>query len=139
MKTVLTSPITILLSIVLGVGLGMRMPELSLSLEGVGGIYLSLLKVTVLPFLFATILVGVVSLLQKEGAATLIKRILVGFLCSMLLAGAIGVGSVALTSQDMTAKKQPIWAHWSTTENQVPQTLSSPCASPCHNHRKSIP
>ena len=105
MKTVLTSPITILLSIVLGVALGMRMPELSLSLEGVGGIYLSLLKVTVLPFLFATILVGVVSLLQKEGAATLIKRILVGFLCSMLLAGAIGVGSVALTSQDMTAEK----------------------------------
>lgn len=104
-KKLLTNPITVLLSIAAGVFSGMFFPETSISLEGVGGIYLSLLKVTVLPFLFATILVGVVSLLQREGAASLIRRIIFGFLISMVLASAVGIASVLLTAPEMTAEK----------------------------------
>lgn len=104
-KKILMSPITVMLSIVVGVLAGMFFPEASIRMEGVGGVYLSLLKVTVLPFLFATILVGVVSLLQREGAADLIKRIVVGFIVSMILAGAIGVASVVATSHEMTPEK----------------------------------
>jgi Na+/H+-dicarboxylate symporter len=104
-KKFLTNPLIVLSSIVLGILLGIYFPAISLKLEGVGGVYLSLLKVTVLPFLFATILVGVVSLLQREGASTIIKRIIIGFIVSMILSSAVGVASVLVTSHDMTPEK----------------------------------
>ena len=62
--------------------------------------------VVVIPFLLATILVGVISLLQKEGSATMIRKIIVGFIASMFMAAVIGVGTVALTGSEMTPVKQ---------------------------------
>ena len=106
LKSFLTSPWTILGSIILGILAGVYAPAMSINFESVGGIYISLLKVVVLPFLLATILVGVISLLQKEGSATMIRRIIVGFIASMLIAGTIGVGTVALTGTEMTPEKQ---------------------------------
>ena len=106
LKSFLTSPWTILGSIILGILAGVYAPTMSINFESVGGIYISLLKVVVLPFLLATILVGVISLLQKEGSATMIRRIIMGFIASMLIAGTIGVGTVALTGSEMTPEKQ---------------------------------
>ena len=106
LKSFLTSPWTILGSIILGILAGVYAPAMSINFESVGGIYISLLKVVVLPFLLATILVGVISLLQKEGSATMIRRIIMGFITSMLIAGTIGVGTVALTGSEMTPEKQ---------------------------------
>lgn len=105
-KKFLTNPITILVSIILGVAAGVYYPSESIRFEEVGSVYISLLKVVVLPFLLATILVGVISLLQKDDAAGMIKRIIVGFLISMVLASAIGVGTVMLSSTEMTPEKQ---------------------------------
>ena len=59
LKTFLISPWTILSSIVLGIFSGIYIPEFSMGLDSVGSIYISLLKVVVLPFLLATILVGI--------------------------------------------------------------------------------
>ena len=106
LKSFLVSPWTILGSIVAGILAGVYFPQESIGFESVGGIYISLLKVVVLPFLLATILVGVISLLQKEGSATMIKRIIIGFIGSMVIAGAIGVGSVAITGSEMTQEKK---------------------------------
>ena len=106
LKSFLTSPWTILGSIIVGVLAGVYAPSLSMNFESVGGIYISLLKVVVLPFLLATILVGVISLLQKEGSATMIRRIVIGFVASMLMAATIGVGTVVLTGSEMTPEKQ---------------------------------
>ena len=106
LKSFLVSPWTILSSIILGVLAGVYLPQESMGFESIGGIYISLLKVVVLPFLLATILVGVISLLQKEGSATMIKRIIIGFIGSMVIAGAIGVGSVAITGTEMTQEKK---------------------------------
>jgi len=105
-KKTLTSPFTILLSITIGVLAGVWYPAESQLFEGVGGIYLSLLKVVVLPFLLATILVGIVSLLQREGASNMIKKIMIGFMLSMVLSGAIGIAAVKLTSGEMTNEKK---------------------------------
>lgn len=105
-KKFLTSPITVLSSIVLGVLAGVYFPQESIAFEEVGTVYLNLLKVVVLPFLLATILVGVVSLLQRESASSMIKRIVVGFVLSMLVASAIGVGTVVLTGAEMTLERQ---------------------------------
>jgi Na+/H+-dicarboxylate symporter len=105
-KKFLTNPVTVLGSIAVGVLAGVWYPAESQMFEGVGGIYLSLLKVVVLPFLLATILVGIVGLLQRDGAASMIKKIVMGFLVSMVLASAIGIASVTLTSGEMTAEKK---------------------------------
>jgi len=105
-KKFLTNPVTVLGSIAVGVLAGVWYPTESQMFEGVGGIYISLLKVVVLPFLLATILVGIVGLLQREGASSMIKKIVVGFLASMVIAGAIGIASVQLTSGEMTAEKK---------------------------------
>jgi len=84
---------------------GVYLPQQVLALESIGSIYISLLKVVVLPFLFATILVGVVGLLQKEGSQSMIKKIVIGFVVSMFMASVIGVGSTVLTGSEMTAEK----------------------------------
>jgi Na+/H+-dicarboxylate symporter len=105
-KKFLASPWTILGSILLAVAGGVYLPQQVMALESIGGIYISLLKVVVLPFLFATILVGVIGLLQKEGSQAMIKKIIIGFLASMVLAAVVGVGSTVLTGSEMTAEKK---------------------------------
>ena len=105
-KSVLVSPWTILGSILLGVVAGVYYPQFSLTFESIGSIYISLLKVVVLPFLLATILVGVISLLQKEGSVSMIRKIITGFLVSMFIASAIGVVAVLATGTEMTPQKK---------------------------------
>ena len=105
-KQLLVNPWTILGSILLGVLAGIYFPAESMTFEPIGSIYISLLKVVVLPFLLATILVGVITLLQKEGSEAMIKKIVIGFIGSMLLAGVIGVASVVITGTEMTPEKK---------------------------------
>ena len=105
-KKLLSSPWTILGSILLAVAGGVYLPHQVMMLESIGSIYISLLKVVVLPFLFATILVGVVGLLQKEGSQSMIKKIVIGFMASMFLAAVVGVGSTVLTGSEMTPEKK---------------------------------
>ena len=106
LKNVLTNPWTILISILSSVVCGIYIPDVTINLEVIGSVYISLLKVVVLPFLLATILVGVISLLQREGSASMIRKIVVGFVASMIIAGTVGVGSVLITSSEMTPEKK---------------------------------
>ena len=106
LKTFLTSPWTILGSIIVGILGGVYAPEFSMGLDSIGSIYISLLKVVVLPFLLATILVGIIGLLQKEGSQELIRKIIIGFIGSMFIAATIGVGTVLLTGTEMTPEKK---------------------------------
>ena len=105
-KKLLTSPWTILSSIVLAVIAGVYLPEDVQVFEPIGSVYISLLKVVVIPFLLATILVGVVTLLQREGSQSMIKKIVMGFVASMFIAATIGVGSVLFTGTEMTDAKK---------------------------------
>jgi Na+/H+-dicarboxylate symporter len=106
LKTFLTSPWTILGSIIVGILGGVYAPEFSMGLDSIGSIYISLLKVVVLPFLLATILVGIIGLLQKEGSQELIRKIIIGFVGSMFIAAVIGVGTVMVTGTEMTPQKK---------------------------------
>jgi Na+/H+-dicarboxylate symporter len=106
LKTFLTSPWTILGSIILGILGGVYAPHFFMNFESIGSIYISLLKVVVLPFLLATILVGIIGLLQKEGSQELIRKIIIGFVGSMFLAAVVGVGTVLLTGTEMTPQKK---------------------------------
>jgi len=132
-KTFLTSPWTILSSILLGVAAGIYLPAESMTLEPVGSIYISLLKVVVLPFLLATILVGVMTLLQKEGSQSMIKKIVIGFMGSMFLAAVIGVGSVVLTGSEMTPEKKTqlgVLVNTKDTGSEMSITLKEPMPEP---------
>ena len=106
LKSFLISPWTILGSIIVGILCGVYAPDFSIGLDSIGSIYISLLKVVVLPFLLATILVGIIGLLQKEGSEALIRKIIIGFVGSMFLAAVIGVGTVLVTGTDMTPQKK---------------------------------
>ena len=106
LKSFLVSPWTILGSIIAGILGGVYAPEFSIGLDSIGSIYISLLKVVVLPFLLATILVGIIGLLQKEGSQELIRKIIIGFVGSMFLAATIGVGTVLVTGSEMTPEKK---------------------------------
>ena len=106
LKSFLVSPWTILGSIVIGVLSGVYAPEFSMNFDSIGSIYISLLKVVVLPFLLATILVGIIGLLQKEGSQALIRKIIIGFVASMFVAATIGVGTVVITGSEMTPEKK---------------------------------
>ena len=106
LKSFLISPWTILGSIIVGILCGVYVPAFSIGLDSIGSIYISLLKVVVLPFLLATILVGIIGLLQKEGSQQLIRKIIIGFVGSMFLAAVIGVGTVLVTGTEMTPEKK---------------------------------
>ena len=106
LKKFLVSPWIILGSIILGLMAGVYFPTESMYFGSIGGIYISLLKVVVLPFLLATILVGVISLLQKEGSAAMIHRMIVGFCASMFIAGVVGVSTVGILGSEMSIEKK---------------------------------
>ena len=106
LKKILTNPLTVIGSIVVGVLAGVLYPHFSLQLESLGSIYLNLLKVVVLPFLLATILVGIVGLLQREGASQMIKKIIMGFVLSTLIAGVIGIGATVATRHEMSVEQR---------------------------------
>jgi proton glutamate symport protein len=105
-KSLLISPLTVAASIFAGVLGGIYSPDTITLFESVGDIYISLLKVVVLPFLFATILVSVINLLRKDGSKDLIHRIVIGFLGSMVIASVIGILCVTLSGSEMTPEKK---------------------------------
>jgi Na+/H+-dicarboxylate symporter len=132
LKGLLTNPLTILASILFSVVCGVQFPDEMVNLEVIGTVYISLLKVVVLPFLLATILVGVISLLQRDGSATLVRKIVVGFIASMIISATIGVGSVILTSTELTpAKKAQLGALVNTKDSStdINITLHEPMPS----------
>lgn len=146
-KSLLVNPWTILGSILLGVMSGIYFPNESMLFEPIGGIYISLLKVVVLPFLLATILVGVITLLQKEGSEAMIRKIIIGFLGSMFLAGVIGVASVLVTGTEMTPEKRTqlgVLVNNKDTGTDLSITLRepmpvAPAVNPLHITEKFIP
>ena len=147
LKTFLTSPWTILGSILAGVAAGIYTPNTISEFESIGGIYIMLLKVVVLPFLFATILVGVINLLQKEGSHNMIKKIIIGFLASMFISAVIGVITVAATGTEMTPEKKTQLGALVNTKNdsgELSITLNesmptTPAADPMALAQKFIP
>jgi Na+/H+-dicarboxylate symporter len=91
--------------------------------------------------------VGVITLLQKEGSQAMIKKIIIGFIGSMFLAGVIGVGSVLLTGSEMTPEKKTqlgVLVNNKDTGADLSITLRepmpvAPAVNPLHITEKFIP
>ncbi len=87
----LLSPWAILFSMFCGILLGIASPELALTFSPIGEIYLSLLKMCVIPIMLAAIVVSVSRLLSSKIKKRLLIRIFVVFCCGLLIASTTGV------------------------------------------------
>ncbi|MBW4659596.1 MAG: dicarboxylate/amino acid:cation symporter [Drouetiella hepatica Uher 2000/2452] len=90
----LRSPWAIVISIVLGVGIGTRQHNLAAWISPVGELYLGLLKMCVLPILLSAITTSVGRLMTTRGAS--IRRILLVFPVSLLLVSSFAVAMAAI-------------------------------------------
>jgi Na+/H+-dicarboxylate symporter len=104
-KKILLNPFTVILMIPLGILLGITFPSESQSYKFIGSVYLNLLKLAVLPYLLATILIGITTILSGEESSTLIKRIAIWFLISSIVASTVGVISFYCFSSEISQEQ----------------------------------
>ena len=94
LKDFISSPLTILGSVVLGALIGTQSPQLSAYVAPLGSIYLTLFKMCVFPILISGIIVSVARLMSRNDSAYYVKRILIYFpvflLSTSLLAVLVG-------------------------------------------------
>ena len=94
LKDFISSPLTILGSVVLGALIGTQTPQLSAYVAPLGSIYLTLFKMCVFPILISGIIVSVARLMSRNDSTYYIKRILIYFpvflLSTSLLAVLVG-------------------------------------------------
>ncbi|HAN45122.1 MAG TPA: dicarboxylate/amino acid:cation symporter [Cyanobacteria bacterium UBA8156] len=88
---VLKSPWTVLASIGLGVYLGIGHPQAATGFAMVGQLYLSLLRMCVLPILLSAIVMSIGRLVGSSDASQALRRITGAFLVGMILAALVGM------------------------------------------------
>jgi Na+/H+-dicarboxylate symporter len=96
LKTAATHPASIVGSIALGVVVGVHAPEAAKSLKFIGGIYVDLLQMVVLPFLISAVIVSINRLANNPSASRYVGRIVTCLIAGMALAGLAGLTYMAL-------------------------------------------
>ncbi len=86
-----SAPYLLLLSIILGIGLGLMAPEFAKSIEFIGRIYVDLLKLCVLPILFSAICISTAQLINIPNSRQLIFKLTFVLLATQFLAGALAL------------------------------------------------
>jgi len=99
----LRSPWAVLASVFVAVLFGLNFPKLALSLQPLGDIYLSLLKMVVLPFLLSSIIGSIAKLVQSDAARQYMGRMAWVYAVGMVLAACIGL-ALALVIQPGSIK-----------------------------------
>jgi proton glutamate symport protein len=87
----LRNPWTILCSAVLAIYIGVSQPEFAKSLAPFGNIYLSLLKMCVLPILISAITMSIGKLMVSNDAVRYIRRVISVFPIGMLIVSLVGL------------------------------------------------
>jgi proton glutamate symport protein len=87
----LRNPWTILCSALLAMYIGVSQPDFAKSLAPLGNIYLSLLKMCVLPILISAITMSIGKLMVSNDAVRYIKRVLSVFPIGMLIVSLVGL------------------------------------------------
>jgi proton glutamate symport protein len=86
-----SAPYLLLLSIILGVGLGTMAPEVAKNIEFMGRIYVDLLKLCVLPILFSAICISTAQLVNIPDSRQLIFKLVATLVGTQFLAGALAL------------------------------------------------
>lgn len=92
----LTHPLLLLAVLLAAVLFGLNFPALAKDLAPLGGYYLSLLKMIVLPFLFVTITSGVARMATDPGATSYIKRMVVIYPAAMIVSATVALSCALL-------------------------------------------
>lgn len=87
----LKSPVVVLLSMVLGVSVGLYFPDFSKSWAMVGEIYLKLLQMTIIPILMTAVISSVGKLFASESARASILKIITTSLIFLFVVGALSI------------------------------------------------
>ena len=88
---ILKNPFIIILSIIVGIIVGIYFKEFALKIKIFGKIYLSLIKMCVIPILITAIISSVAQLFRSEDAKKYIKKILIVFLSLLFFTGILCV------------------------------------------------
>lgn len=87
----LLHPGVIFSSIAIGVLLGKFLPQVAFKIAFIGNIYLSLLQMCIIPLIVTAITTSFAKLMHSKVESHLIRRMIMIFLCSLLLASFVGV------------------------------------------------
>jgi len=94
-KTLL-NPFLIFAVLGLAILAGLELPDFSRMLEPVGGYYISLLKMIVLPYLFVTVTIGIAKIASDPNASSYVARLVLIYPAAMLFAALVAVGCCLL-------------------------------------------
>ncbi|OGV55824.1 MAG: hypothetical protein A2X49_11550 [Lentisphaerae bacterium GWF2_52_8] len=121
----LQKPWVCLSSALVGVLLGLYLPDFAKTLAPFGEIYMTLLTMTVTPIIFSALLTGVCRMLSSQDGRRYIGRTLATLVCGTLIASFLGVflaaSALPLLKPD-NEKRDFIGAALSTMESNAPQT-----------------
>jgi len=87
----LLSPWTVLLSIAIGIAIGVRSPETAAAIAPIGTMYLSFLQMCVIPILITAVVGSLGELISTHHARESIQRMVIVFVLGLLLVSALGV------------------------------------------------
>jgi proton glutamate symport protein len=87
----LRSPWLILGSVLASLVFGLTSPEWALSLQPVGDVYLSMLKIVVLPFLLSAIISSIAKLIKSDAARQYMGRIALFYTLGLVLTACLGL------------------------------------------------
>lgn len=93
---ILRNPWTIIVSVVIGVMIGLGNKDLALAIAPLGDLYLVLLKMCVLPILLSAIAMSIGRLMTSHDAQRYVKRILMVFPAGLVLVSILGTAIAAI-------------------------------------------
>lgn len=93
LRNLVVRPGAVIFSLLLGLGMGLLFPEAASRLALVSNVYLSLLKMIVLPFMMSAIIFSLYRLLQEGHTGRLLSRIVGFFLLALVITA--GVAAIA--------------------------------------------
>lgn len=106
----LLSPWLVLFGMSLGIIIGIYFKDVALLLKPIGDIYISVLKMCILPIMVSAVLVSLSKLLRSNGTNTCLKKITYTFIFSILavalLSTAVGVLTMPFINGHTDMKKQ---------------------------------
>lgn len=88
---ILKKPWFVFLSMAVGVGIGLASKDLAMQLAPIGELYLSFLKMCVLPIMIAAVVSSFGGLISSNMSGPYLKRIVIVLFLGMLLTGVLGI------------------------------------------------
>ena len=100
---ILKNPITILVSVILGILFGFYAKDIAVSWGVIGDVYLNLFQMTVIPILVTSIIASLAQLMKDSNARAHIARILIVFLIMLAATSVFGTlaGTLARPGKDL--------------------------------------